>query len=284
MKLYPTRITFHVAAAGLVMLVFGVVFKNAPLAGFGCAVVLAIAVGRYLAHASVSHLRRAGFEMVWKTEGRISRITQGETLSINAELRNRGADDLRGLKVMAIASAQLQVHVEPETLELPGGETKKIRVIVHAPRIGRFGLHGIALDVRGVPVGGDSLYEAPLMFANPHGIEVVPNRQTKPTEVGGIRRSQGRSLGLGQRKSRGDGDEFRELREMRSSDPYKGIAWKASARRGKLLVRETEAHTEGHLGCPFGSYRVVRISEKHKCIRSLGTRRLRRTDECTKTR
>jgi hypothetical protein len=38
----------------------------------------------------------------------------------------------------------------------------------------------------------------------------------------------------------GHGAELRELREHQPGDPFKKIAWKASARRGQLLVREYE--------------------------------------------
>jgi hypothetical protein len=38
----------------------------------------------------------------------------------------------------------------------------------------------------------------------------------------------------------GDSDSLRELREHRPGDPFRRIAWKASARRGQLLVREYE--------------------------------------------
>ncbi|MGH7438349.1 MAG: DUF58 domain-containing protein, partial [Polyangiaceae bacterium] len=38
----------------------------------------------------------------------------------------------------------------------------------------------------------------------------------------------------------GNGDELRELRDHAPGDPFKRIAWKASARRGRLLVREME--------------------------------------------
>jgi uncharacterized protein (DUF58 family) len=242
LKLYPTRITFHVAAAGLVMVVLGVLFHNPPLTAFGCAMVLAIAVGRNLALLSVSHLREAGFEMVWKTEGRISRISQGDTLKIVAELRNRGSDDLRGLKVNIMASAYLHVQVDSKELELPRGEKTSITVTINAPRIGRFGLHGVSLDVRGIPVGGDSLYEAPLMFANPHGIEVFPSSRGSRVEARGHKRSRESAESRG--RVRGQGEEFRELRELRPGDPFKKIAWKPSARRGKLLMRETDKHSE----------------------------------------
>src|SRR5258708_10138313 len=38
----------------------------------------------------------------------------------------------------------------------------------------------------------------------------------------------------------GDGSGLRELRDHAPGDPYKRIAWKASAKRGRLLVREME--------------------------------------------
>ena len=38
----------------------------------------------------------------------------------------------------------------------------------------------------------------------------------------------------------GDGYELRELRDHQPGDPFKRIAWKASARHGTLLVRDHE--------------------------------------------
>jgi len=36
------------------------------------------------------------------------------------------------------------------------------------------GVHGVTLEVRSTPAGGEALYEVPLMFANPLGVEVYP--------------------------------------------------------------------------------------------------------------
>ena len=41
---------------------------------------------------------------------------------------------------------------------------------------------------------------------------------------------------------RGEGYDFRELREVQPGDSFKRIAWRASARRGKLMVRDFEHH------------------------------------------
>jgi uncharacterized protein (DUF58 family) len=43
------------------------------------------------------------------------------------------------------------------------------------------------------------------------------------------------------RRGRGTGDEFHGLRDYRAGEDARGIAWKASARRGKLVIREHEA-------------------------------------------
>jgi uncharacterized protein (DUF58 family) len=242
MKLFPTPITFHVAAAGAFMVVVGAVWKTPPLVAFGAATVLAVSIGRRLALESVAHLREAGFEMVWKNRGRITRMVQGETKELILELRNRGADDLRGLDVRVLASPSVQASIEPRTLDLPGGQTKLLSVRLHTNRVGRFGLHGLALDVRGIPIGGDSLYEAPLMFANPHGIEVLPRSHSARLHAAPARARVVRSSGKG--RMRGDGDDFRELRDHTAQDSFRNIAWKASARRGKWLVRETERSSD----------------------------------------
>ncbi len=43
------------------------------------------------------------------------------------------------------------------------------------------------------------------------------------------------------RERRGFGMEIRELRDFQAGDPFKHIAWSASARRGKLIAREFES-------------------------------------------
>ena len=50
----------------------------------------------------------------------------------------------------------------------------RVKVRVRAPRVGQHGVYGLALEVRGAP----GMFEVPLTFANPSGLEVVP--QTDP--------------------------------------------------------------------------------------------------------
>lgn len=174
MQLHPTRATFQVAVAGAIVVATGIAVKVGPAVAFGGAMLLAVAVGRALALATVTRLRASGFEMVWTNADRVSRAARGETIVLEAELRNRGVDDARGVNLRAVASSMLAVEVEPESVHLPAKAKVRVTVRVTPRRVGRWGVHGLALEVRGTPLGGEGLYEVPLMFANPHGVEAVP--------------------------------------------------------------------------------------------------------------
>ncbi|MDB4940491.1 MAG: hypothetical protein JWP97_25 [Labilithrix sp.] len=240
MQLHPTRATFQVALAGAAMVAVGVAAKVAPAVAFGGAMLLAVTLGRALALSTVTRIRASGFEMVWSTTRRVTKAGRGEELVLEAELRNRGFDDARGVNLRPVASSMLEVTITPSTLDLPAASKVKFEMRVRARRVGRWGLHGIALEVRGTPLGGEGLYEVPLMFANPHGIEVLPKplfAMLQTARGGRARRvaEAGRPAPLA-----GEGEHLKELREHVPGDPFKRIAWKASARRGQLLVREME--------------------------------------------
>jgi len=240
MQLHPTRATFQVALAGAAMVAVGVAAKVSAAVAFGGAMLLAVTLGRSLALATVTRIRASGFEMVWGISRRVTRLDRGGEITLEAELRNRGFDDARGVSLRPVASSMLDVTIHPPTLDLPAASKVRFDVKIRPKRVGRWGVHGIALEVRGTPLGGEGLYEVPLMFANPHGIEVIPRplRVVLQTSRGGRARvaaSAGRPAPLA-----GEGEQLKELREHVPGDPFKRIAWKASARRGQLLVREME--------------------------------------------
>ncbi|MBS2020759.1 MAG: DUF58 domain-containing protein [Deltaproteobacteria bacterium] len=240
MQLHPTRATFQVALAGAAMVAVGVAAKVSAAVAFGGAMLLAVTLGRALALSTVTRIRASGFEMVWGTTKRVTRVERNGEVVLEAELRNRGFDDARGVSLRPVASSMLEVTIHPPVLDLPAASKVRFEVRVRARRVGRWGVHGIALEVRGTPLGGEGLYEVPLMFANPHGIEVVP----KPlfTMLQTARGGRARALAPAGRPApiAGEGEQLKELREHVPGDPFKRIAWKASARRGQLLVREME--------------------------------------------
>ncbi len=240
MRLHPTRATFHVALAGAAIVAVGVAARIPPVVAFGGAMILAVAIGRAVALVAVTRLRAAGFEMVWNAPKRVARMTRGEDLVLEAELRNRSSDEMRGVGVRAVVSSMLDAKVEPEIVDLLPRGRAYVKVTLKAKRVGRWGVHGMALEVRGTPAGGEALYEVPLMFANPFGIEVYPRAlHVLATSPRGGRSRRGAAVGR-PAPLRGEGDELRELREHVAGDPFRRIAWKASARRGRLMVREME--------------------------------------------
>jgi uncharacterized protein (DUF58 family) len=235
-QLYPTRTAAHLAIAGVVVVGLGVAAREAAIVGWGGALLLAVAIARAATLVSVSRIRAAGFEMLWSGPKRVLRTARGSTVEIEAEVRNRDTLAARYVKLRAIASSQLEVKIEPDHGEVPASGRLKVKVKVKAPRVGHHGVHGLALEVHGV----SGLFEVPLTFANPYGIEVLP----RPFALYLMQPRGGRShltASSGRPgRSRGEGSDLRELREHQPGDPFRRIAWKASARRGVLLVRDFE--------------------------------------------
>ncbi len=240
MQLYPTRATFNVAVAGAGLVALGTAARLAPVVGFGGAMLLAVAIGRAVALVGVTRLRAAGFEMIWSGPTRVRRAGRGQPVVLEGELRNRGDSAVRAVALRPLASSMLEATVAPDALDLPPGARARIEVTVVPRRVGRWGVHGLALQVRGTSFGGEALYEVPLLFANPLGVEVLP---TALAAIASSRR-RGRAVRAaddGQRANlAGQDNELRQLRDHSPGDAYKRIAWKASAKRGRLLVRETE--------------------------------------------
>jgi uncharacterized protein (DUF58 family) len=236
MQLYPTRPAAHLAIAGVVVAAVGVLSGKAAIVGWGGAVLTAVAIARAVTLVSVARIRAAGFEMLWSQSRRVMRTMRGGIVEIEAEVRNRDTLAARYVKLRALASPNLEVKLDPPAGEVSACGRLRVKVTVNAPRVGQHGLYGLALEVRGAP----GMFEVPLTFANPYGIEVAPRPMSAYLHAGRggpslLMAPSGRAGRL-----RGDGSSLRELREHQPGDPFRRIAWRASARRGRLLVREFE--------------------------------------------
>src|SRR5262245_4889164 len=236
MQLYPTRTAAHLAIAGVAVVGAGVLARAPAIVGWGGAMLVAIVIARAVTLVSVARIRAAGFEMLWSRPKRVLRTTRGAAVEIEAEVRNRDTLAARYVKLRAISSSQLEVKIEPSAGEVPASGRLKVKVEVRAPRVGHHGVHGLALEVH----GASGLFEVPLTFANPYGIEVLPRPfATYLMQPRGGRSHLTAASGRPGR-TRGEGSDLRELREHQPGDPFRRIAWKASAKRGQLLVRDFE--------------------------------------------
>ncbi len=107
---------------------------------------------------------------------------------------------------------------------------------VTSKRLGDAFLHGVTLDAT-VALG---LLRVRVFKPLVLRLEAVPFRVASPAaELSPTSASSG-PADLVNRDRRGFGMELRELRDFAPGDPFKHIAWRASARRGKLIVREFE--------------------------------------------
>src|SRR5690242_14253528 len=98
MQLYPTRSAFHVAAASVAMMGVGLVTTQPSVLAWGGSMLVGLAVARAVTLLSVSRVRAAGFEMVWREKGQSRRIARGDVVELAAEVRNR---DTRAARYVA---------------------------------------------------------------------------------------------------------------------------------------------------------------------------------------
>lgn len=236
MQLYPTRSAADLAAVGIALVGVGVVAMQPAIVAWGGSLLVGLAIARGVTLLGVARVRAAGFEMLWREETRLRRVGRGQVLELSAEVRNRDSLAATYVELRAVASPHLDIHITPSSGEVPAGGRLRVTVRIRALRVGRHGMHGLSLEVRGSP----GLFEIPLTFPNPFGVEVMPAAYSialRPARGGRSRAlaETGRPGPLS-----GDGMELREIRELSPGDSFKRIAWKASARRGKLMVRDYE--------------------------------------------
>ena len=236
MQVHPTRTSIDLAATALVAVAAGLLMQSGPVVAWAGSLLVGLAVARAVTEVSVSRIRNAGFEMLWRGEARSARVARGELLEIEAEVRNRDSRAARFVGLRAVFAPELAVEIVPAQGEVPAGGRLRVVLRVSGRRVGRYGIHGLSLEVQGNP----GLYEVPLTFANPFGVEVMPRAyQAFAHQARGGRSHQGAERGR-PGPVVGDGEQLRELREHRAGDALRRVAWKATAKRGRLMVREYE--------------------------------------------
>ena len=169
--------------------------------------------------------------------GDVRRLTvaRGAELVLQAELRNRHSAPVRFRGLRAVAAPELSVQVSPEADEVPANTRLCVTLTVRGLRVGQHGMHGLSLEVE----SGPSLFEVPLTFANPFGVEVMPTPYSVLVRSarGGRSRRQADEGRPG--RLRGEGGELRELRGTTAATRFGALPGRPR-RRGVLLVREYE--------------------------------------------
>ena len=244
----PTRAAVAAFVGCVIVLAIGLLTTTttvAVLAGAGLAA-LALALAATMPLGRRERAERLEFAW-WLGHGDPNAsggaVTPGAPFVVRCYVRHRGADPilLCGLLPLVPGGARVVDDGEPDALWIGGRSRTEFEFKLLAPACGRVVLHGLAVTLRG-PLG---LFEVPLYFPNPLAIKVLP--AAAATSRGASRTMTGLSVersATTQLRRQGGGTELRELRDLQPGDPFKSIAWRPSARAGKLLVREVEREVQ----------------------------------------
>jgi uncharacterized protein (DUF58 family) len=237
MRPLPT-LTGAVTAAGLLLLLgLGVALERpdaVTMAGagwvfLGMVFALTYPIGR-LARASAVELswgvERAG-------DARGGDLVAGTRVVLGGYFQLRGARRYTLARLTPTLPEGFTVVDDPGVaLPLRPSTQTHFRVALASAASGRYVMPGLSARLEG-PLG---LFAVPIYFPHPVEVSILPRARPglwwRGPKVGG--QEDGRALAR-----RGVGAELHELREHAPGDPYGAIAWKASARRGRLVVRES---------------------------------------------
>ncbi len=243
----PARTAVLAFCGSVAVLLAGVLASSPTATMLGGGLLLGLAAALALTAPLGARLRRQRMEFAWwlghgeQAQGAVV----GAPFEVHGYVRNRSLHALRLDALLPVVPMGVRVlEGQGGELALPARARTEIRLRLHASAAGRVVLQGLAVMVPG-PFG---LFSAPLYFPSPLSIKVLPRAAART--VLGARPAGGEAVehaGPTPLRRRGAGTELHEIREHRPGDPFKAIAWKASARAGKLLVREVEREVQDTL-------------------------------------
>ena len=226
-------------ATALLFLVVGSLHGTPPLVAMA-GLVLAVLCALYLAfYPTAILLRRKKIELSWWVppgDQPGGALAVDRPFQLHLAFRNHGSRKLRVLATNILGASGLAIEDRPSAT-VRRGQQVEVTTSVRALAAGYHVLHGAAL------VFGDALglFDIEAFFPNPIAVKVFPRtlalRGQPVRAAGGAVHEQ---IGMHRVRRRGLSGELRELREHAHGDPFKFIAWKATARRGKLMVRDLE--------------------------------------------
>lgn len=228
-----------ILGTALLFLLVGALHGAPPLVGLAGAI-LTLLLALYLGfYPTAILLRRKKIELSWWVppgDQPGGALGADRPFQLHLAFRNHGSRKLRILSTNILAGSGLQLDDKPSAT-VKRGQQVEVTTTVKPLAAGYQVLHGAALTF------GDALglFDIEAFFPNPIAVKVFPKtvalRGQPVRAVGGALHEQ---VGLHHVRRRGLSGELREIREHSHGDPFKFIAWKATARRGQLMVRDLE--------------------------------------------
>ena len=228
-----------VLSTALLFLIVGAIHGSPPLVALAGSI-LTVLLALYLAfYPTAILLRRKKIELSWWVppgDQPGGALAADRPFLLHLAFRNHGSRKLRILSTNILAASGLAIDEHPSAT-VKRGQQVEVVTTIKPLAAGYQVLHGASLRF------GDalSLFDIEAYFPNPIAVKVFPRtvgmRGQAVRSVGGALHEQ---VGLHHVRRRGLSGELRELREHSHGDPFKFIAWKATARRGQLMVRDLE--------------------------------------------
>jgi uncharacterized protein (DUF58 family) len=228
-----------VLGTALLFLIVGALHGSPPLVALAGAI-LSVLLALYLMfYPTAILLRRKKIELSWWVppgDQPGGALSVDRPFQLHLAFRNHGSRRLRILSTNILAASGLGIDERPSAT-VNRGQQVEVTAPVKALSAGYHVLHGAALTF------GDALglFDIEAFFPNPIAVKVFPRshglRAASVRAVGGALHEQ---VGLHRVRRRGLSGELRELREHTHGDPFKFIAWKATAKRQQLMVRDLE--------------------------------------------
>lgn len=222
----------------------GLVGGVGPVALAGGALLSGLALAWVSAVPLPRRMRRERLEFSWWTLHRDGGPRRpDEAVTVRITVRNPTALPLLlSSPRLALSPGVRYARPAGQRVMVPPQSAFTFDVEVRPTHAGRHVLHGAWMTLSGAL----GLSWVPLYFPNPLVMEVAP--RGFPFAAGSRARAQ-RSVSTAPRAGRaarraGEGPELRELRDYQPGDPFRRIAWNATARRGRYTVRETEDESQ----------------------------------------
>ncbi len=241
MNPYLTGAGRALLTSAIVFVAVGVIGGLWPLLLLGVLQVLLLALSYHaLLGSSLALERRLLVVEVGPEEGAdLNLLRTGKPSKLALRVHNRSGATLRGIVLTPhMGSALEMVEPVPVNIVLPGYSAVQCDMTLKSTLTGRWFLHGFKVTVRDV-LGLIAVGE---YVATPTALKFMPDVFGSSTRALSLRRSRVRDReGIHKVRQMGFGTDLRELRDHQHGDPFRAIAWKATARTGRLMVKDYES-------------------------------------------
>jgi uncharacterized protein (DUF58 family) len=239
-SLSPTGLI--IAGTGALFVLVGTLLAAWPLVALGILQISSLLTVYLLFVPHAVMFRRRRLEFAWwipASEIPSGTLTVGQAVQMQLLFRNHSPLSIAAAELTPLCSSALKI-ADSDSLRVRIPRTREVRFELSlVPRAaGHWFLQGLALRL----VDRFGIFVMHAYFPNLLGVKVFP-----PAALGAplpLRPQTGTAherAGPRLLRRRGLGSDLRELREHVPGDPFKRIAWKATARTGKLMVREYES-------------------------------------------